>query len=52
MFNYLPLAALVGGRVLVVHGGLFSEDGVTLDMIERSIEFNNHRNGLMCEYYG
>lgn len=26
----LPLGAVIGGRVLVVHGGLFAKDGVTL----------------------
>ena len=26
----LPLGAVIGGKVLVVHGGLFGKDGVTL----------------------
>jgi diadenosine tetraphosphatase ApaH/serine/threonine PP2A family protein phosphatase len=30
-FCWLPLAHLLNGRVLVLHGGLFSKDGVTLD---------------------
>jgi len=49
-FNYLPLAALIGGKVLVVHGGLFSEDGVKLDDI-RKIDRNQQPpdKGLMCE---
>lgn len=49
-FNYLPLAALIGGKVLVVHGGLFSEDGVKLDDI-RKIDRNMQPpdKGLMCE---
>ena len=49
-FNLLPLAAVLGGKVLVVHGGLFSEDGVTLDQI-RKIDRNRQppETGLMCE---
>eukprot|EP00455_Lapot_gusevi_P045805 TRINITY_DN5914_c0_g2_i8.p1 TRINITY_DN5914_c0_g2~~TRINITY_DN5914_c0_g2_i8.p1 ORF type:complete len:239 (-),score=63.88 TRINITY_DN5914_c0_g2_i8:116-832(-) len=39
VFCWLPLAACLGGRVLVVHGGLFSKDGVTLDQI-RQIDRN------------
>ena len=31
VFNCIPLAACIGGKVLVVHGGLFSRDGVKLD---------------------
>jgi len=30
-FNSIPLAACIGGKALVVHGGLFSRDDVTLD---------------------
>ena len=30
-FCWLPLAHCLNGKVLVVHGGLFSRDGVTLD---------------------
>jgi len=49
-FNYLPLAACLNKRVLVVHGGLFSEDGVTLDQI-RKVDRNQQppESGLMCE---
>jgi serine/threonine-protein phosphatase 5 len=32
-FCWLPLAHVLNSRVLVVHGGLFSRDGVTLDDI-------------------
>lgn len=34
-FCWLPLAHCLCGKVLVVHGGLFSRDGVTLDEIRR-----------------
>lgn len=32
-FNALPLAHLIKNKILVVHGGLFSKDDVTLDDI-------------------
>ena len=35
-FCFLPLAHCLNRRVLVVHGGLFSRDGVTLDDIART----------------
>lgn len=34
-FSALPLATLVGNKYLVLHGGLFSRDGVTLDDIRK-----------------
>ncbi|KAL3142834.1 hypothetical protein ABBQ38_003127 [Trebouxia sp. C0009 RCD-2024] len=49
-FCWLPLAHVLDSRVFVVHGGLFSKDGVKLSDI-RSID--RHReppeDGLMCE---
>jgi len=41
-FSALPLASLVGGRYLVLHGGLFSKDGVVLDDI-RAIDRHARR---------
>jgi serine/threonine-protein phosphatase 5 len=35
VFHVLPLAYCLGGKVLVVHGGLFSRDDVTLDDIRK-----------------
>jgi hypothetical protein len=32
-FNWLPLGHVIEGKILVVHGGLFSRDGVTLQVI-------------------
>jgi len=50
LFQWLPLAHVVGTKVLVVHGGLFSEDGVTLDDIR---QVSRHREppeqGIMNE---
>lgn len=49
-FNYLPLCYLLGGKVFVVHGGLFSEDGVTLDDIRKVDRVRQPPDkGLMCE---
>lgn len=34
-FCFLPLAHCLNSKVLVLHGGLFSQDGVTLDDIRK-----------------
>lgn len=51
-FSALPLATLVGKKYLVLHGGLFSDDNVTLDDI-RKLNRHNQRQpgqaGLMME---
>jgi diadenosine tetraphosphatase ApaH/serine/threonine PP2A family protein phosphatase len=39
VFNWLPLAFVLNRKVLVLHGGLFSKDGVTLDDL-RKVERN------------
>mmetsp|Transcript_79248 Transcript_79248/g.155006 ORF Transcript_79248/g.155006 Transcript_79248/m.155006 type:complete len:657 (+) Transcript_79248:101-2071(+) len=50
VFNQLPLAACIDKTVLVVHGGLFDRDGVTLDDLRN---INRHCEppveGLMCD---
>jgi len=51
-FSALPLATLIGQKYLVLHGGLFSDDKVTLDDIRK---LNRHtqrqpgQSGLMME---
>lgn len=35
VYNWLPLAHCLNNRVLVMHGGLFSRDDVTLDEIRK-----------------
>lgn len=51
-FSALPLATLIGSKYLVLHGGLFSDDNVTLDDIRK---LNRHAQrqpgqaGLMME---
>jgi len=49
-FNHLPLAMVLEKKVLIVHGGLFSKDGVTLQDIKK-IKRNRQppESGLMCE---
>jgi len=49
-FNWLPLAYVLNKKVLVLHGGLFSKDGVKLDDL-RKVQRNREPpdEGLMCE---
>jgi serine/threonine-protein phosphatase 5 len=49
-FCQLPLACCIGGKVLVMHGGLFAQDGVKLDDIRKIDRFRQPpEQGLMCE---
>lgn len=51
-FSALPLATLVGSKYLVLHGGLFSDDSVTLDDIRKLNRHNQRQpgqSGLMME---
>lgn len=50
VFNHLPLAHCINERVLVMHGGLFSNDDVTLEDI-RTTDRNRQPpdEGIMCE---
>lgn len=50
VYNWLPLCHLLNKRVLVMHGGLFTDDNVTLDQL-RKIDRNCQppEDGLMCE---
>ncbi len=38
-FNVLPLGHVINKKILVVHGGLFSKDGVTLNDIKKTDRF-------------
>ncbi|KAL1923412.1 uncharacterized protein VTP21DRAFT_8392 [Calcarisporiella thermophila] len=42
-FTCLPLAHLISDKIFVVHGGLFSKDGVTLDDIRKIDRFKVKR---------
>lgn len=50
VYNWLPLAHCLNKKVLVMHGGLFAQDGVALDDI-RAIDRNRQppEEGLMCD---
>lgn len=50
VFNWVPLAHLINNKVLVMHGGLFSDDSVTLEDI-RKTDRNRQppEEGIMCE---
>lgn len=50
VYNFLPLCHLLNNRVLVMHGGLFSSDEVTIDDL-RNVERNRQppEEGIMCE---
>lgn len=50
VFNFLPLAHCLNKRVLVMHGGLFSDDKVVLEDI-RKVDRNRQPpdEGIMCE---
>lgn len=50
LFNWLPLAHCINSRVLVMHGGLFRKDNISLDDI-RKVDRNRQppEEGIMCE---
>ncbi|KAL8267252.1 hypothetical protein R6Q59_004596 [Mikania micrantha] len=50
VFCYLPLAHVINEKIFVVHGGLFSTDGVKLSDIRAIDRFcEPPEEGLMCE---
>ena len=50
VFNLLPLAHCLNGKVLVMHGGLFSQDNVSLDDIRNTDRKHQPPDeGIMCE---
>ena len=49
-FFSLPLAHCINKEILVLHGGLFSKDGVTLNDIRKIKRFREvPESGIMCE---
>ncbi|KAM3139418.1 hypothetical protein pb186bvf_008443 [Paramecium bursaria] len=44
-FNCLPLAYVLNGRVMVTHGGLFSNDGVTIAELQKLNRFRDIPEG-------
>ncbi|KAK3237861.1 hypothetical protein CYMTET_52091 [Cymbomonas tetramitiformis] len=50
IFCLLPLCSVLNEKVFVVHGGLFSQDGVTLDDLRKLDRVREPPDdGLMCE---
>ena len=50
LFKTLPLGHILNKKILVVHGGLFSKDGVTIDEIKKIDRFREiPESGLMSE---
>lgn len=50
LFKSLPLAHVINDKILVLHGGLFSQDGVTLEDIKKVDRFGEiPEQGIMCE---
>lgn len=49
VYNLLPLGHIINHKVMVVHGGLFSEDGVKLEDIRKVDRKQQPDSGLMCE---
>ncbi|KAH8850956.1 Serine/threonine-protein phosphatase 5 [Schistosoma japonicum] len=50
IFNWLPLCHLINERILVMHGGLFERDNVTLDEIKKVSRNRQPDEGtIMCE---
>ncbi|XP_060555643.1 serine/threonine-protein phosphatase 5-like [Ruditapes philippinarum] len=50
VFNWLPLSHCINNKILVMHGGLFKDENVTLDDI-RKYDRNRQppEDGVMCE---
>lgn len=51
-FSALPLATLIGKKYFVLHGGLFSDDAITLDdvrKLDRHKQLQPGHSGLMME---
>lgn len=50
VFCYLPLGYVLNNRVLVVHGGLFAQDGVKLSDIDSTNRVREPpESGIMCD---
>ncbi|KAJ3255028.1 Serine/threonine-protein phosphatase 5 [Boothiomyces macroporosus] len=50
VFNAIPLGNLIMEKILVIHGGLFSKKGVTIDDLRKINRFQQPgQSGLMCE---
>jgi serine/threonine-protein phosphatase 5 len=50
LFQALPLAYCINNKILVLHGGLFSEDNVTLDDIRKIHRFQEPGEKGICKF--
>ena len=49
-YKFLPLGHILNKEIMIIHGGLFSEDGISLDKLKKINRFQDiPRSGLMCE---
>ena len=49
-YKFLPLGHILNNEILIIHGGLFSKDGVTLNELKQINRFRDiPLEGLMCE---
>lgn len=46
-FRALPLAAILEKKVIILHGGLFKQDGVTIQDIQKIDRFTDSMSGLL-----
>eukprot|EP01059_Diplonema_ambulator_P025740 TRINITY_DN4283_c0_g1_i1.p1 TRINITY_DN4283_c0_g1~~TRINITY_DN4283_c0_g1_i1.p1 ORF type:complete len:514 (+),score=147.03 TRINITY_DN4283_c0_g1_i1:99-1544(+) len=49
VFQALPMSHIINGKVWTVHGGLYAQDNVTIDMINKQNRFCEPDSGLLCE---
>ncbi|CCW69132.1 unnamed protein product [Phytomonas sp. Hart1] len=50
IFNALPIAHVINNEVFVVHGGLYSDDNVTISDLQKPNRFRDiPESGLLCE---
>ena len=46
-FRALPLAAILEKKVIILHGGLFRQDGVTIQDLQKIDRFTDSMSGLL-----
>ena len=50
IFCYLPLGCVLNKKIFIIHGGLFSRDGITIDDINNVNRFcEPSKDGVFCE---
>jgi serine/threonine-protein phosphatase 5 len=50
IFCYLPLGCILNKKIFIIHGGLFSRDGITIDDINNVNRYcEPSKDGIFCE---